>query len=84
MTVSTGDPNSEYEPLPIIQAVEGIKPRILGQSSNAANSALAFNVDANYEAAAAYLDWLYSEDFYIATTMVLKARPGSMMRMAIL
>ncbi len=74
MTVSTGDPNSEYEPLPIIQAVEGIKPRILGQSSNAANSALAFNVDANYEAAAAYLDWLYSEDFYIATNYGIEGK----------
>lgn len=67
LTVSTGDPESEYEPMPIIQAVEGVKPRIMGQSSNAANSALAFNVEANYEAAAAYLDWLYSEDFYITT-----------------
>lgn len=67
LTVSTGDPDSEYEPMPVIQAVEGIKPRVMGQSGNAANSALTFKVDANYEAAAAYLDWLYSEEFYITT-----------------
>lgn len=74
LTVQTGDPNSEYEPMPVIQAVEGIAPRIMGQSRNAANSALAFKVDTNYEAAAAYLDWLYSEDFYITTTYGIEGK----------
>ena len=84
LTVSTGDPDSEYEPMPVIQAVGGIKPRVMGQSGNAANSALTFKVDANYEAAAAYLDWLYSEEFYITTRTVLKAKPGTMLRTATL
>ncbi len=74
LTVSTGDPESEYEPMPIIQAVEGIKPRVMGQSGNAANSGLAFDVNCNYEAAAAYLDWVYSQEFYIATSYGIEGK----------
>lgn len=64
ITVQTGDPDCQYEPMPIIQAIEGVAPRMQGQSINTANNALAFNVDCDYEAAAAYLDWLSGESFY--------------------
>ena len=33
MTVSTGDPDCDYEPMPIIQAIEGIEPHLLGQAN---------------------------------------------------
>lgn len=64
ITVQTGDPDCQYEPMPIIQAIEGVAPRMVGQSINAANNALAFSTECNYEAAAAYLDWLTGETFY--------------------
>lgn len=65
LTVATGDPDCDYEPLPIIQAVEGIAPRMMGQSVTTANSALAFDTNCDYKAAAAYLDWLNSKTFFI-------------------
>ena len=61
----TGDPDAMYEPMPIIQAIEGVKPRMTGQSVQTANNGLAFRSDVDMEAAAAYLDWLSGETFYM-------------------
>ena len=65
LTAQTGDPDTMYEPMPIIQAIEGVKPRMVGQSVQTANNGLAFRADVNMEAAAAYLDWLSGKDFYM-------------------
>lgn len=62
---ATGDPNAQYDQMPIIQAVEGIKPVIIGQSSTASNGGVSFNANADYDAVAAYLDFIYGETFYI-------------------
>ncbi len=43
MTVSTGDPDSEYEPMPIIQAIEGVKPHLLGQATVSSARAISFS-----------------------------------------
>lgn len=65
ITAQTGDADCQYEPMPIIQAVSTIKPRMLGQSVTTANNAMAFRADCDYDAAARYLDWLNGETFYI-------------------
>ena len=63
MTVSTGDEESDYEPMPIIQAIEGVKPHLLGQGTVSSGRALSFSTEADYQAAAYWLDWLFSEEF---------------------
>ena len=50
---ATGDPDAQYDQMPIIQAIEGIKPVIIGQSSTASNGGISFNAEANYDAIAA-------------------------------
>jgi len=65
ITVQTGDPDTQYEPLPVIQALEGVKPRYTGQSVQTANNGLSFKADVELEAAAAYLDWLSSPTLYM-------------------
>ena len=65
MSAQTGDPDCQYEPMPIIQAIENVKPRITGQSVQTANSGLSFRADVDMEAAAAYLDWLNGPTFYM-------------------
>lgn len=65
ITAQTGDPDTQYEPMPIIQAIEGVAPRMVGQSVTTANNGLAFRADVDMEAAAAYLDWLNGETFYM-------------------
>lgn len=62
---ATGDPDAQYDQMPIIQAVEGIKPVIIGQSSTASNGGISFRAEANYDAIAAYLDFIYGETFYM-------------------
>ena len=65
LQAQTGDDDCRYEPMPIIQAIEGVKPRMTGQSVQTANNGLAFRSDVDMEAAAAYLDWLSGETFYM-------------------
>ena len=65
ITAETGDPDCQYEPMPIIQAIEGVQPRIVGQSVQTANNGLAFRSDVDMEAAAAYLDWLNGPTLYM-------------------
>ncbi len=43
MTVSTGDPESDYEPMPIIQAIEGVQPHLLGQGTVSSGRAVSFS-----------------------------------------
>ena len=65
ITAETGDPDCQYEPMPIIQAIEGVQPRMVGQSVQTANNGLAFRADVDMEAAAAYLDWLNGPTLYM-------------------
>lgn len=65
MTVSTGDPDSEYEPMPIIQAIEGVKPHLLGQATVSSARAISFSPDCDYNAAAEWLNWIFSEDLFM-------------------
>ncbi len=65
MTVSTGDPDCDYEPMPIIQAIEGIEPHLLGQATVSSGRAISFSTECDYAAAAAWLDWLFGKDFYM-------------------
>ena len=65
ITVSTGDPDTQYEPLPMIQALPDYNFRVTGQSVQTANNGLAFKADVDKEAAAAYLDWLGGPDLYM-------------------
>lgn len=62
---ATGDANAQYDQMPIIQALEGIKPVIIGQSSTASNGGISFRAEANLDAVAAYLDFIYGETFYM-------------------
>lgn len=62
---ATGDANAQYDQMPIIQALEGVKPVIIGQSSTASNGGISFRAEANPDAVAAYLDFIYGETFYM-------------------
>ncbi len=65
MTVSTGDPDSEYEPMPIIQAIEGVQPHLLGQATVSSARAISFSPTCDYAAAAEWLNWIFSEDLFM-------------------
>ena len=65
MTVSTGDPDSEYEPMPIIQAIEGVKPHLLGQATVSSARAISFSPECDYNAAAEWLNWIFGEDLFM-------------------
>ena len=62
---ATGDPDAQYDQMPIIQALEGVKPVIIGQSATASNTGISFSADANLDAVAAYLDFVMGETFYM-------------------
>ncbi len=74
LTTQTGDEAAQYEPMPIIQAIEGVTPRMQGQSVQTANNGLAFRADVDMEAAAAYLDWLSGETFYMLLTYGIEGK----------
>lgn len=61
----TGDPDSLYQPMPVIQGVEGVEPRVLIQESVAANNGFSFSVDCDYQAAASFLDYVNSKEFFM-------------------
>jgi len=61
----TGDPDSLYQPMPIIQAVDGVEPRLLVQESVAANNGFSFSSACDYQAAASFLDYVNSKEFFM-------------------
>ena len=61
---ATGDPDSYYTPMPVIQAVEGIKPMIVAQEAVASNGKVSYSSDVDLDAAARFCDFLNGEDFY--------------------
>ncbi len=78
ITAQTGDPDCQYEPMPIIQAIEGIAPRMTGQSVQTANNGLSFRADVDAEAAAAYLDWLNGPTFYMLLSCGIEGKSYDM------
>lgn len=64
-SASTGDENSLYQPMPVIQAVDGIEPRVLIQESVAANNGFSFSAGCDYQAAASLLDYVNSKEFFM-------------------
>ena len=62
---NTGDPDGMYMPMPIVQAVEGIEPRLLIQESEAAFVGFSFSVDCDYQAAGTFMDFLTCQDTYM-------------------
>ena len=62
---NTGDPNSMYYPMPIVQAVEGVEPRLLVQESQAPFVGFSFAVDCDYQAAGTFMDFLCCQDTYM-------------------
>jgi len=63
---NTGDDNCNYQPMPIIQAVEGVAPRLIGQEGAAAEFAISFNADTLSPAdAVKMVDFAYSYELYL-------------------
>ena len=63
---NSGDDNCNYQPMPIIQAVEGVAPRFIAQEGCAAEYAVGFNADTISAADAAKLiDFAYSYELYL-------------------
>ncbi len=62
---NTGDPASMYMPMPIVQAVEGVEPRLLVQESQAPFVGFSFDAGCDYQAAAALMDFLCCQDVYM-------------------
>ena len=79
---NTGDPNSMYMPMPIVQAVEGVEPRLLIQESEAAFVGFSFSVDCDYQAAGTFMDFLTCQDTYMIFKFGMKVRLGTGTRTA--
>lgn len=62
---NTGDMASYYMPMPIVQAVEGVEPRLLVQESQAAFVGFSFSVNCDYQAAGTFMDFLCCQDVYM-------------------
>lgn len=63
-STQTGDPDADYEPLPIIQAVDGIAPRFIAQEAVAGGVGFTFNSKVDLDAAGRFMDFLYSEKYF--------------------
>lgn len=61
---STGDPDADYEPIPIIQAVDGIEPRFIAQEAVAGGVGFTFNSTCDLDAAGRFMDFLHSEKYF--------------------
>lgn len=59
----TGDPNADYEPMPILQGVDGVTPRFIAQECVAGGPGITFRADVDLEAAARFVDFTHSQQF---------------------
>ena len=59
----TGDPNADYEPMPIIQADPNIQPRFIAQECVAGGAGITFNANVDLEAAARFIDFTHGKEF---------------------
>ena len=64
----TGDPDADYEPLPLIQAVDGIVPRYIVQEAVAGGVGFTFNSEVDLDAAGRFMDFLHSEKYFYLKT----------------
>ncbi len=64
----TGDPDADYEPIPLIQAVDGIAPRYIMQEAVAGGVGFTFNSTCDLDAAGRFMDFLHSEKYYYLKT----------------
>ncbi|MBE6935690.1 MAG: hypothetical protein E7458_04220 [Ruminococcaceae bacterium] len=62
---NTGDPQGYYMPMPIVQAVDGIEPRLLVQESQAAFVGFSFSTECDYAAAGRMMDFLVDQDVFM-------------------
>ena len=60
-----GDKEGYYMPTPIIQAVEGVEPRLLIQESQAFFVGFSFSSECDYQAAGSFMDFLCCEDVFM-------------------
>ena len=75
LTTPTGDPDAQYEPMPIIQAIEDIKPIMRGQACTlTATGGISFREGVDMEAAGAYLDWLYGPTLCLLLTYGIEGK----------
>lgn len=57
--------DSFYYPTSVIQAIDGVKPTVRGQASVVGYTAYAFNANSDYEACAAWMDFIHSEYYFL-------------------
>ena len=63
---NSGDAECNYQPMPIIAAVDGVAPRVMAQEAAAAEFAVSFNADTiNATDAARLIDFAYSYELYL-------------------
>lgn len=63
---NTGDEDCNYQPMPVIAAVDGIAPRLIAQEGAAAEFAVSFNADSiSAEDAVKMIDFAYSYELYL-------------------
>ena len=63
---NTGDENAYYKPMPIIAAVDGVKPRVLTQEATAAEWGISFNIsNCTPQTAAKFVDCIYSYEQFL-------------------
>ena len=63
---NSGDAECNYQPMPIIAAVDGVAPRVMAQEAAAAEFAVSFNADTiNATDAAKLIDFAYSYELYL-------------------
>lgn len=63
---NTGLDSCNYQPMPILAAVEGVAPRLIAQEATAGEWGIGFNANTcTNEMAAAYVDCMYSQELYL-------------------
>lgn len=62
---NTGDQASMYYPMPIVKALDNVEPRLLVQESQAPFVGFSFDAGCDYQAAAALMDFLCSQEVYM-------------------
>ena len=59
------DPNGYYMPMPVVQGVEGVEPRLLIQESKAFFIGFSFSSKCDYQAAGSFMDFLCCQDTFM-------------------
>lgn len=59
------DPGGYYMPMPVVQGVEGVEPRLLVQESKAFFVGFSFSSKCDYQAAGSFMDFLCAEEAFM-------------------